>query len=113
MKKFLFFIFITSISISGYSQENNRTNIRGQVISVDGKYGEYSLSSVYVDLYWYNGKEWVTIDRAITDQDGYYFFYNVYPGEYFIQVNGSKNYKISVYRIDPKYQFQDLPKLYY
>lgn len=114
IRTILIFIFLFAVSISAFSQQQVGTNIRGRVITESEYYQSYiPVNSVNVDLYWNNGQDWQIIDRAISDQYGYYFFYNLYPGVYFIQVNGNKNFKIEVYQIDSRYQFLDIADLYY
>jgi len=93
------------------------TNIRGlvQTISPDGT-TKVPMGSALVTLFRLDSgsSNWVTVARTTTNEYGYYFFYKVMPNKYYIQVNGKKNYEITVLEIDRRqYRFQELPVIVY
>jgi hypothetical protein len=92
------------------------TNLRGKVMSLDQAGNPFPLTDVKVDLYQYdfNAQKWVMIAGTVTDAYGFYYFPAIQPGNYSVQVKQSKNYEITVIRIDYKqFQYQDLPILYF
>jgi hypothetical protein len=92
------------------------TNIRGLVRAVNPYGRNYvSFPGAPVDLYaYYANSGWVKLAQTVTNQNGYYFFYRVQPGSYYLQVNYLKNYQVSVVQIDYRqYQFQDMSPLNY
>lgn len=72
-------------------------NIKGQIITNDGS-SDLPLVNTSVDLYLYDQakNEWVVIAQTITNTSGSYFFYDIVPGKYYLQVNQDKNFEITV-----------------
>lgn len=111
MKKIIFFLLFFVFTVHAFSQD---VDIRGQIQTYSRFDSEYvALPNTSVDLYTYNNGNWEIISQTLSNQDGYYFFYDIAPGNYYIQVNKSKNYRISVTKAKTRKQFQDLPVLYY
>ncbi len=112
MKKILFIIF--SLIVLSAKAQYPGTNLRGQVqVAYNNTYVPYPNASI--GLYALNAyNNWVLVSQAITNEFGFYFFYGIPPGPYSIQINGLKNYSITVVMIDYRfYQFQDVPVLFY
>lgn len=111
------------ISVSISAQVYPGTNLRGQVqyfISNNNRYND--LPNATIDLYYSpEPNQFLFVAQTITNNNGFYFFYSIQPGNgnFFIQVNKAKNYQIVVNQIaynNNKFnynQFQDLPVLYY
>ncbi len=87
------------------------TNLRGQVVRYDPYNRNYfPLGNLRVDLWVWNGSQWVDASYAVTGADGFYFFYNVAPGTIFkIQVFGNffPPQPLTVQYVNPPY-FQDI-----
>jgi len=116
MKKIL--LFTTWILTSHiYISQQQGVNLRGQVRAVDPvSRSPVPLSKVAVDLYTKEAanRSWRLIAASSTDENGFYYFNRITPGNYFIQVNNRKNYDIRVTPIDQRRQdFLDLPVLNY
>lgn len=115
MKKILFAFLFFAFAVNAFSQTAG-TDLRGQVQTLNPDNQQYvPLSMVSVVLY---GKDkssgsWKIISKTISDKSGYFFFYGVEAGTYYIQVNKKKNFKISVASVGEGNQLQDLPILYY
>ena len=84
------------------------TNLRGRIDAVN-KYTKspYPIGRVSVVLYLKKNKKWKSVGRYTTGTNGMYFFQNIKPGRYTIQVNRRSNYPITV--VNKK--SQDLPKI--
>jgi|SRR5580704_597259 hypothetical protein len=67
------------------------TNLRGQVLRYNpASKSYYPLAGVRVDLWIYNGQQWIDLAFAQTGQDGTYLFVNISPGYIFhVQVLGN------------------------
>lgn len=127
--KYLLLVLFGLLLNNGYSQQGFGTNIRGQIQTFNSYYNTYFvLPNAVVDLYYNppNTSNFIFKSQTITNRDGFYFFYKVEPlnyytncGNYYLQVNRSKNYLIYVnVLIYTNYiynfnQFQDIPILYY
>ena len=116
MKKIFLFttwIFTSYIFIS----QQQGVNLRGQVRAVDPvNHSSVPLSQVAVNLYTKEPADgnWRLIAASSTNENGFYYFNRITPGNYFIQVNRRKNYDIRVKPIDQRRQdFLDLPVLNY
>jgi hypothetical protein len=85
MRALLTFLLMLSLYTAG------ATNLRGQIVRYNPTTKTYfPLAGVRVDLWIYNGSQWVDISNAVTGQDGSYFFVNVAPGYLFrVQVFGN------------------------
>ena len=111
MKKIIIPVILLIITQLLFSQYAG-TNIRGQVRYRSGSV----FSNTKVELYQYNNTagKWNLISQTFTNQQGFYFFYKIKPGKYYVQVNKTKNYSIDVSAIDyTKTQFLDIPVMYY
>ncbi|MGF1764516.1 hypothetical protein [Aliivibrio kagoshimensis] len=87
----------------------NATNLRGQVKGAN-PYSRtpYPLERVTVDLYMPSSMGWRAIGRYVTGPDGMFYFSNIAPGQYSIQINGRQNYAINVFNSVN----QDLPPIF-
>lgn len=67
------------------------TNLQGQVLRLNPQTGSYfPLVGVRVDLWIFNGQQWVDLSYAVTGANGSYLFVNVPPGLSFrMQVFGN------------------------
>ena len=66
------------------------TNLRGRLIHYDA-YSRmyYPMQNTRVDIWIFNGSQWIDYAYVFTGNDGMYYFNNYTPGVYFkIQVNG-------------------------
>lgn len=86
------------------------TNVRGQVVRYNPNNGSnYPLAGVRVDLWFYNGYQWLNGGYTVTDNSGFYYFGNLGPGANIqIQVFGNFYYPTIVGNVYPPY-FQDIP----
>ncbi len=86
----------------------NAVDIRGRINGLN-QYSPtpYPLGGMTIDLYWDNYGRWVYIARYITGPDGMYYFRNIQPGYYSLQINGRTNYSITISNI----YNQDLPPI--
>jgi len=112
-KSLLFFLFFVCIVTSVNAQAYPGTNFRGQVLTPS--YGSLvAMRRANVSLFQYQYNKWINIANSITNDYGFYFFYGVPVGDYYLQINGHKNYPIRIIAIDYRYyQFQDIPVLYF
>ncbi|MFH0994690.1 MAG: hypothetical protein V1844_04230 [Pseudomonadota bacterium] len=96
----IFFVIIPCISDAG--------NLRGRV---DGRnqYSDapYPIGGAAVVLFIKGPGDWQPVAKCITGLDGMYFFQNILPGPYALQINGRQNYPITVLN-QPD---QDLPPI--
>jgi len=83
--------------------------IRGRVDGGNQYSGApYPIGNVVVVLYYQSGPNtWQSIARYTTGFDGMYYFNNIDPGAYVIQLNGRQNYPITV----SNQPYQDLPPI--
>jgi hypothetical protein len=115
MKKIFFAFLFFAFVVNAFAQ-NAGADVRGQVQTLNPDNKQYvPLSKVPVVLY---GKDkssgsWRIISKTISDRNGYFFFYDVEGGEYYVQVNKKKNFKITVSSVEKGIQLQDLPILFY
>ncbi len=120
-RKYLFIISILFLITDQLKAQYPGTNLRGQIQYHPSNRQYFPLPNAIVDLYYYNQatNQYVFITETITNNYGFYFFYTIQPGIYYIQVNKAKNYQILVttinyYPYQYNYnQFQDIPILYY
>ncbi|MBV8253409.1 MAG: hypothetical protein JO154_12445 [Chitinophaga sp.] len=81
--KYLFFLLTTvllSVSVA------SATNLRGRIVRYDPESGRvYPLYNVRIDLWIWNGAQWVSTGYNFTNADGFYFFMNQ-PAGYFFKV---------------------------
>lgn len=83
-------------------------NLRGRIHALNQYSTPYPVANITVDLYAQSPTGWVFLSRYITEPDGMYYFQNVFPGYYSLQINGRQNYPIMVAN-----QFwQDLPPIF-
>ncbi|PSL45398.1 hypothetical protein CLV51_104100 [Chitinophaga niastensis] len=111
MKYLIVLLFMVCVAV----QKAAATNLRGRIVRYDPYSGRlYPLYNVRVDLWIWNGAQWVTPGYNFTNQDGFYFFVNLSPGYLFkVQVfnivyPGQQNWTI-VNVIPPG--FQDIPQI--
>lgn len=102
MKKLIVIFFLFAVSISA-------TNLRGFVQKCNSNYGCVPSTFSLIQLYHQNGNRWSQVSSTYTGKDGFYYFYNVKPGNYYIRVNKSTWYKVQVL----ENKWQDIPKLSY
>lgn len=116
-KFFTAVLLLLLLSALGNTHHNqvSPTDLRGLVLTFNPTFQQWvPLQSASVDLYFWNGQQWLLIAQTITDAYGYYFIRSIDPNFYSIQINRMKNYNIQVIPIDRRYySFQDLPVLYY
>jgi len=99
------------------------TNLRGQIQFLNQKNNRHlPLPNATVDLYYSpSPDQFILVKETITNANGFYFFYAIKPGNgnFYIQVNKAKNYKLTVLTIsyiNNKYnynQFQDVSIINY
>ncbi|NND63019.1 MAG: hypothetical protein HKN48_07460 [Flavobacteriaceae bacterium] len=115
--KFILFIVFATLTVQSANAQYPGTNLRGKIVSADYYGTQYPLTYANVDLYYLNPQtqQWIIVQQTLTDAYGFYFFSYVQPNyTYAIQVNGDRNYNISVVMIDYNYyQYQDLPLFIY
>jgi hypothetical protein len=117
MKKILFISLIFAVASVVYSQ-NSGLNLRGRILTIDPaaqnqKYIPLNKALVVLYAKGDSSDDWKPISKTVSDKEGYFFFYDVAVGTYYIQVNEKKNFKINVYSAKGDYQIQDMPTLYY
>ena len=88
------------------------TNIRGQVVRYFPSSGQYyPLAGVRVDLWIFNGQQWIDVSYYVTGQDGLYYFVGLGPGSIIkLQVFGNffPPQPITIQNVYPPY-YQDIP----
>ena len=112
----LFVAAVGHVSVTYGQSEYPGTNTRGKVALNDKKKNYPPLQHARIDLYHlYPGEaKWVRIAKTYTDDDGFYYFDNIKPDNYTIQVNKDKNFNVTIDEIDyNEKKFQDLPIIYY
>lgn len=122
-KKYFVLIALFILTINNVSAQYPGTNLKGQIKYLDSNIKQhYPLGNAVVKLYNKSSEgKYVFMGETITNNNGFYFFYSIQPknGEFYIQVNRTKNYQITVNQINyvnNKYnpnQFQDIPILNY
>ena len=118
MKKIIIVILFLSFSQFVQSQQvaAQGINVRGLIKTFLAYNQSYApVQSAVVALYHYdnNKHQWIIAAKTLTNQYGYYYFYRLKPGQYYIQVNGKNNYRINVTKVNINaYQFQDVPVIY-
>jgi hypothetical protein len=98
--------------LSNFGQEKSGMPIRGKIVWVQpGTNDTLPLTDTKVALFNQNTttKEWNNLGSGITNTQGFYFFTVSVPGEYFVQVNNRKNYKIVVQKTETVLPVQDMP----
>ena len=112
-----FFIIAWMLTSHVFISQQQGVNLRGQVRTIDPvSRSSVPLPKITVDLY--NTEpvsgRWLLIAASSTDENGFYYFNRIAPGNYFIQLNKHRNYDIRVTTIDERKQtFLDLPVLNY
>ena len=104
--KRLFIIIILVISSVSYSYS---TNLRGYIQRCNKQYGCYPSTFTKIQLFYWDGYKWSPGTYTYTGQDGYYYFYNIYPTHYYVLVNDNVWYQIDVINL----AWQDIPILTY
>lgn len=89
MKYFKFFIVIALFTF-GFDNLANATNLRGRLLHYDIYSRQYfPIPNTRVDIWVYNGVQWIDCAYSFTGADGMYYFQNFNPGVNFkVQVNG-------------------------
>jgi len=85
-------------------------DIRGRVDAIHPySSSPFPASGVKVDLYEHDGvnNTWQIRFSNYTGVDGMYYMRNIRPGNYFLQVQNSRNYPITIYN-EP---YQDIPPI--
>lgn len=73
------------------------TDLRGLVVGQNQfRPTPYPIPGAIVDLYMQGPYGWVLVSRYITGGDGMYYFINISPGPYVLQINGRQNYPLGV-----------------
>lgn len=88
---------------------SSTTNVRGMVVVYNSYAGRYvAASGVRIDLYEFNAAtgQWRLVETAYTDVNGYYFFTDIKPKTYTLQVNEESNFEIEVEGTE---DLQDIP----
>ncbi len=103
--KLLSFTILLFLGTFLYAQN---TDIRGQVVSYNTYYKNYPpASNMRVNLSQNNR----FINSTYTDAGGIYYFYNITPGSYILQIN-NRVYNINVHHINKRnQQFQDISRI--
>ncbi len=97
----IFFVIIPCISDAA-------NFLRGRVNGLNQYSGApYPIGGAAVDLFIQVPGGWQLVARYITGLDGMYFFQNIFPGYYVLQINGRQNYPITVFN----QPYQDLPPI--
>jgi len=80
------------------AQTVEATDLRGR-INGQSMYssGVFPVTEARVDLFALVNGMWRVVYTAFTGPDGMYYMRNIQPGKYYIQVNGSRNYPLTVY----------------
>ena len=94
----IFIMIIPSISAAA--------DLRGRIDGLNRYTGApYPIGGATVALFIQAPGGWQPVARYITGLDGMYFFQNIFPGYYVLQINGRQNYPITVFN----QPYQDLP----
>lgn len=95
--KYVNILYVIVLFGSLFIQPIYSTNLRGQINGMN-QYTKrmYPLQGVIVELYMQRSNKWKCSGRYITGNNGMYFFNNVVPGNYVVQVNNRSNYPINV-----------------
>ncbi|NJB67151.1 hypothetical protein GGQ74_000791 [Desulfobaculum xiamenense] len=108
-------LIVFAMMISDASAQNSGTSIRGLVTSRHPYTGQmFPSPGVMIELYRHDMMtgQWMHMGGTRTNGQGFYFFWNLQPGPYVLQVNGMQNFPVQVVPVDPRfYQFQDIPPL--
>ena len=82
----------------------NSTELRGKIIgSHSYSTRAFSTKGIKVELYAFKG-QWVKVDETYSDREGFYYMSNIPPGNYYLQINGNTNVRLTVQNI----QYQDI-----
>jgi 5-hydroxyisourate hydrolase-like protein (transthyretin family) len=114
--KFIFLILFSSFYLINFLQSQN-VDVKGQAV----KYNKFEksnipLTNVTIELYKLDtqNNKWISISKTSTDDNGDFYFNNVPVGEYYLQVNKKRNFKINVVSIDKSlYDYLEVPVIYY
>lgn len=104
-----YFRYLAIVVLVTASAIASATDLRGRIEGFN-QYSRfpYPIGGAMVDLYVQTRPGiWQPAGRYITGPDGMYYFRNIYPGYYSLQVNGRQNYPVDVYN----QRFQDLPPI--
>lgn len=87
---------------------SDAANLRGR-LNGQNRYSvaPYPIAGAVVELFVRDQNNWRSLGRDLTGSDGMYFFPEVKPGMYVLQINGRQNYPIRV-GASP---YQDLPPI--
>ena len=87
---------------------SDAANLRGR-LDGQNRYSAapYPIAGAVAELFVREPRGWRLLGRYITGSDGMYFFPEVMPGMYVLQINGRQNYPISV----GTRPYQDLPPI--
>jgi len=87
---------------------SDAANLRGR-LNGQNRYSAapYPIAGAVVELFVREQNKWRSLGRDLTGSDGMYFFTEVKPGIYVLQINGRQNYPI---RVEAR-PYQDLPPI--
>jgi hypothetical protein len=109
MKKVLVTVVIAFLLM--VADKSLATDLRGRILRLnpsDNQY--YPVPNVRVDMWIYNGAQWIDFTYAVTDKYGMYYFLTMSPGYNFqIQVNGRFCFYQPLYIANM--QVQDIPQI--
>lgn len=108
MLKNIYNILLIAVLIIIIPSVSDATNLRGRIDGRNQYSGvPYPVGHASVNLYFQVPGGWRMIAGTRTGFNGMYFFKNIAPGYYVLQVNGRQNYPISVYN----QPYQDIPPI--
>ena len=86
----------------------NATDLRGRLDSRNPYNGwMYPRAGAQIILLYWDGRAWMPAQMTASGADGMYYFHDIIPGQYFLQVNGV-SYPLSIY---PQ-RFQDIQPVF-
>jgi hypothetical protein len=116
MRSGLLFLLLVCLPALGSQYQYPGTNLRGQILTINGWGQQVPLAYAKVDLYFFNQQfqQLQFLSSTNTDGYGFFFFRSVSVNNYVIYVNGAKYFNIRVVPIDYRfYQYQDLGSFFY
>lgn len=98
MKKIMIiYIFLLTSSIFS-------TNVRGYIQIYNNYYGTTSpYQKAIIEIFYWDGYQWVYSTYTYSGYDGFYYFYNMPQGYYYLRVNKAINFN-SFFIYDTNFQ---------